>query len=39
MQTTFGLGDPVPAFTLPDTEGAEHAVPAAEAPAGDRAAS
>jgi peroxiredoxin len=31
--TTFGLGDPVPAFTLPDTEGAEHSVPAAEAPA------
>jgi peroxiredoxin len=31
--TTFGLGDPVPAFTLPDTEGAEHIVPAAEAPA------
>lgn len=31
--TTFGLGDPVPAFTLPDTEGAEHHVPAAEAPA------
>ena len=31
--TTFGLGDPVPAFTLPDTDGAEHHVPAAEAPA------
>jgi peroxiredoxin len=31
--TTFGLGDPVPAFTLPDTAGAEHIVPAAEAPA------
>jgi peroxiredoxin len=31
--TTFGLGDTVPAFTLPDTEGAEHRVPAAEAPA------
>jgi peroxiredoxin len=29
----FALGDRVPAFTLPDTEGAEHAVPAAEAPA------
>ena len=28
----FGLGDTVPAFTLPDTEGADHAVPAAEAP-------
>jgi peroxiredoxin len=31
--TTFGLGDIVPAFTLPDTEGAEHTVPAAESPA------
>ena len=31
--TTFGLGDTVPAFTLPDTSGAEHRVPAAEAPA------
>ncbi len=31
--TTFGLGDTVPAFTLPDTDGAEHAVPADEAPA------
>ena len=31
--TTFGLGDIVPAFTLPDTDGAEHAVPADEAPA------
>jgi peroxiredoxin len=30
--TTFGLGDTVPAFTLADTEGAEHEVPAAEAP-------
>jgi peroxiredoxin len=30
--TDFALGDPVPAFTLPDTEGAEHRVPAAEAP-------
>ena len=30
---TLGLGDPVPAFTLPDTEGAEHAVPADDAPA------
>jgi len=29
---TFGLGDPAPAFTLPDTEGAEHSVPAAEPP-------
>ena len=31
--TTFGLGDTVPAFTLPDTDGAEHVVPADEAPA------
>jgi len=23
----FGIGDPVPPFTLPDTEGAEHGVP------------
>ena len=30
--TTFGIGDTVPAFTLTDTEGGEHAVPAAEAP-------
>jgi peroxiredoxin len=29
----FELGDPVPAFTLPDTEGAQHTVPADEAPA------
>ncbi len=28
----FQIGDAVPAFTLTDTEGAEHAVPAAEAP-------
>jgi peroxiredoxin len=28
----FQIGDPVPAFTLTDTEGAEHPVPAAEAP-------
>ena len=26
--TTFGLGDTVPAFRLPDTDGTEHAVPA-----------
>lgn len=32
MADTFGIGDPVPAFTLTDTEGAEHVVPAAEAP-------
>jgi peroxiredoxin len=30
--TTFGIGDTVPAFTLTDTEGREHAVPAGEAP-------
>jgi len=30
--TAFGLGDPVPPFTLTDTEGLEHAVPAADAP-------
>jgi peroxiredoxin len=30
--TTFAVGDVVPAFTLPDTEGAEHTVPAPEAP-------
>src|SRR5215213_500383 len=30
--TAFGLGDTVPAFTLPDTEGAEHAVPTQDAP-------
>jgi peroxiredoxin len=30
---SLDLGDPVPAFSLPDTEGAEHAVPVAEAPA------
>ncbi len=28
----FQIGDPVPAFTLTDTEGAEHAVPAADPP-------
>ncbi len=28
----FQIGDAVPAFTLTDTEGAEHSVPAAEAP-------
>src|SRR5687767_469412 len=31
--TGFGIGDTVPTFTLTDTEGAEHAVPAADAPA------
>jgi peroxiredoxin len=30
--TTFGIGDAVPAFTLTDTEGNRHEVPAAEAP-------
>jgi len=30
--TGFGIGDAVPAFTLTDTEGTEHAVPAAQAP-------
>ncbi len=29
---SFELGDPVPAFALPDTEGTEHAVPAEPAP-------
>src|SRR4051812_48596119 len=28
----FELGDTVPAFTLPDTEGADHAAPLADAP-------
>jgi peroxiredoxin len=31
--TSFGIGDPVPPFTLPDTEGAEHREPLDEAPA------
>jgi peroxiredoxin len=31
--THFGIGDPVPPFTLPDTEGTEHAVPLDAAPA------
>ena len=30
--TTFGIGDPVPAFTLTDTEGERHQVPADDAP-------
>ena len=30
--TAWRLGDVVPAFTLPDTEGVEHTVPAPEAP-------
>jgi peroxiredoxin len=29
---SFGLGDPVPPFALPDTEGGEHAAPLDEAP-------
>jgi peroxiredoxin len=32
IATTLALGDPVPAFTLRDTEGDEHAVPAQDAP-------
>jgi peroxiredoxin len=32
MADTFAIGDPVPAFTLTDSEGAEHTVPAADAP-------
>ena len=31
-QTRFGIGDPVPDFTLPDTDGVEHAVPQDPAP-------
>jgi peroxiredoxin len=30
--TGFGIGDTVPTFTLTDTEGVEHSVPAADAP-------
>ena len=30
--STFGLGDTVPAFSLPDTDGTEHSVPAEPAP-------
>ena len=30
--TGFGIGDTVPSFTLTDTEGVEHVVPAADAP-------
>jgi peroxiredoxin len=30
--TAFGIGDPVPAFTLTDTEGEHHRVPAEQAP-------
>ena len=32
MADTFGIGDPVPAFSLTDTEGAEHVMPAADSP-------
>jgi len=32
MPTSLQLGDTVPAFSLPDTDGAEHDVPLAEAP-------
>jgi peroxiredoxin len=32
IATDWRLGDAVPAFTLPDTEGAEHTVPAPQAP-------
>src|SRR5688500_12790912 len=32
MPTTLQLGDTVPAFALPDTDGAEHHVPLAAAP-------
>ena len=31
--TTFGIGDPVPPFSLPDTDGVAHAVPQDPAPA------
>ena len=30
--TRFEIGDPVPAFSLPDTDGLEHSVPLADAP-------
>jgi peroxiredoxin len=33
MAPPFALGDPVPAFTLPDTDGVAHGVPAEDAPA------
>ena len=33
MAPGFGLGDPAPAFTLPDTDGTEHSVPLDDAPA------
>ena len=32
MADSFAIGDPVPAFSLTDTEGAEHVLPAADAP-------
>src|ERR1700742_2297995 len=31
--TQMSIGDPVPAFTLPDTDGAPHSAPLDEAPA------
>jgi peroxiredoxin len=31
-QTQFGIGDPVPGFSLPDTDGVEHSVPSDPAP-------
>jgi peroxiredoxin len=33
IATTFGIGDTVPSFTLTDTEGTRHEVPADKAPA------
>jgi len=32
IATTFGIGDPVPPFSLPDTDGVAHAVPQDPAP-------
>ena len=32
LATRFGIGDTVPAFSLTDTEGGEHVLPAAQAP-------
>jgi peroxiredoxin len=33
ITTSFGIGDPVPPFSLPDTDGVAHAVPQDPAPA------
>ena len=33
VTTSFGIGDPVPPFSLPDTDGVAHAVPQDPAPA------